>query len=813
MPKVADFIENHRASLVERFVQEAGKLESARGLKRYELIDNLPEYLATLATLGREGDRGALAKTKKRLQETHIALRLRHGYHQEDATSEYVLLGRLISSLWEALPREEQPTAEDTGLLFAQLQDALDQVVVTFSGYSLEDRQREKRTLRRLDALAPESLGRAENPVALRERLMPLVEVIQEALGADGAELLLVDVSGTRLESVAVTGVCPPPPAEASVPLDAPSFLAEVAKSEEPLYLPDAVPARGAIRDEVGASGLHSLLGLRLWPHGKLLGVLWVGVKQTRSFEPQAWRYLETLVEHLAGILDRALLFEELREANTQLRAQQELLTAVLEQMPTAVFLAEAPSGKLIYGNRQVAETLGHPFRAASDMSEYGQYAVHHPDGRPFAPEEYPMVRAIQKGERVEREEVHYKRGDGTWSVLHLSAAPIRDSQGRIILGVVSVGDLTEQKRAEEALAQMDALVAGAPIPVALLDTDLRYVRLNEAMATANGLPVQAHLGRTVDEVIPDRAGLIAPLLRQVLATGEALRGVEFTDITASAPGVSHHWLADFFPVRMPRGRVLGLGCIVMDITERKQQEEKVRQAAEFRERFLGIVSHDLRNPLNVILMSAQGLLREAGLSERATRSAQRIATSAERMGRMIADLLDFTRGRLGGGIPITLRSTHLGQLCRRLLDEMKALHPTRELVLREDGDLHAEVDPDRVAQLVGNLVKNALDYSPAGTPVTLSLHGEEKFVRLEVHNHGPPVPAEVLPVLFEPFRRGRQGEKSSHSGLGLGLFIVQQIVASHGSTVEARSTQEEGTTFIVRLPRVSEAAGPVAPV
>ncbi len=811
MPKVADFIESHREFLVERFAEEAGKLESAKGLKPYELIANLPEFLATLASLSREGHRGEPAKTKKRLEETHIGLRLRHGYNQEDATSEYVLIGRLISSLWEDLPCEEQPTAEDTGLLFAELQDAMDQVVVTFSGYSLEDRQREKRTLRRLDALAPESLGRNDDPGVLRERLVPLVEVIQEALGADGAELLLVDANRTRLEFIAFSGACPPPPADASVPLGVPSFLAELAKSEEPLHLPDAASAPGAVRGEVRASGLRSLLGLRLWPHGKLLGVLWVGVKQTRGFEPQARRYLETLVEYLSGILERAFLFGELRTANAKLREQQEILTSVLEQMPSAVFIAEAPNGRLVYGNRQVAETLGHPFRASSDVSEYSQYAGHHPDGRPLAPEEYPMARAIQKGERVESQEVHYKRGDGTWSILQLSAAPIRDSEGRIVLGVVSVADLTEQKRAEaereKVLAQMDALVAGAPIPVALLDTELRYVRVNEAMAVSNGLPVEAHLGRTVDEIIPDRVGQISPILRRVLSTGEPLRGVEFTATVATEPGVPHHWLADFFPVRMPEGRVLGLGGIIMDITERKRQEEKLRQAAEFRERFLGIVSHDLRNPLNVILMSAQSLLREAGQSERANRASQRIASSAERMGRMIGDLLDFTRGRLGGGIPITPSPTHLGQLCRRLLDELKALHPTRELVLCADGDLQAEVDPDRVAQLVGNLVKNALDYSPAGTPVTLSLHGEEKAVRLEVHNQGSPIPAEVLPVLFEPFRRGRQGEKSSHSGLGLGLFIVQQIAASHGGSVEARSTQEEGTTFTVHLPRVPGAS------
>ncbi|HYO68777.1 MAG TPA: GAF domain-containing protein, partial [Archangium sp.] len=319
MAKVADFIEKHRERLVERFTQEARRLVSAQGLKVHELVDTLPEYLATLATLSRQGHRGEPAKTKKRLEDTHIGMRLRHGYTQEEVTSEYLLIGRLLSSLWEHLPLEQQPTADDTELLFAALQDAMNQVVATFSGYTLEDSQAEKRMLRRLHALAPEALIR-DAPRALHPELAPLVQVIQEALHAEGAELLLVDASGTRMELATTTGAWPEAPEGHTVPLQAPSFAARVAASEEPVLLPDARTTPWALREEVRHSGLRSLLAARLWPYGKLLGVLTLGVRETRAFAPQARRSLETLVETLSGLLDRALLMGELRDTEVRFR-------------------------------------------------------------------------------------------------------------------------------------------------------------------------------------------------------------------------------------------------------------------------------------------------------------------------------------------------------------------------------------------------------------------------------------------------------------------------------------------------------------
>jgi PAS domain S-box-containing protein len=387
----------------------------------------------------------------------------------------------------------------------------------------------------------------------------------------------------------------------------------------------------------------------------------------------------------------------------------------------------------------------------------------------------------------------------GSWL---MSYYPVWNRQGQVFLVGSVVVDITDRKRAQESMAQLDALVAAAPTGLALLDTQLRYVRINEALAAANGLSVEEHLGRTVSEVLPETGPDAEPLLRRVLETGESVRGCTFSAIPANDPGVLHHWVSDYFPVRAADGRVLGLGAVVVDVTEPTRKEEELRRAAEFRERFLGIVSHDLRNPLNAILLSANALMRSDCVVKQHLKAVRRIGDSAERMGRMIGDLLDFTRGRLGGGIPITRTPSNLRHICRHVLEELEAIHLERELRLSATGDFQGEWDADRLAQLLGNLGKNALDYSPEDTPVDFVLSDEGDTVRMAVHNAGTPIPEAQLPHLFEPFRRAEEGGARVPSGLGLGLYIVQQIAEAHGGTVEVRSREGEGTTFIVSLPR-----------
>jgi signal transduction histidine kinase len=155
----------------------------------------------------------------------------------------------------------------------------------------------------------------------------------------------------------------------------------------------------------------------------------------------------------------------------------------------------------------------------------------------------------------------------------------------------------------------------------------------------------------------------------------------------------------------------------------------------------------------------------------------------------------------------VSPRPVHLRHLCRHVLEELEAGHPGRELVLDATGDFQGEWDPDRLAQVLGNLGKNALDYSPEGTPVRFTLRDEGDTLLVEVNNRGAPIPPERLAAIFEPFRRGTEDSPHPASGLGLGLFIVEEIVRGHGGTISVRSNEEEGTTFFVRLPRYT--AGP----
>ncbi|HSQ66343.1 MAG TPA: PAS domain S-box protein [Polyangiaceae bacterium] len=258
--------------------------------------------------------------------------------------------------------------------------------------------------------------------------------------------------------------------------------------------------------------------------------------------------------------------------------------------------------------------------------------------------------------------------------------------------------------------------------------------------------------------------------------------------------------LADRAALAIDDARLLVREQVARSEAERAQDE--LRGTAEFRERLIGIVSHDLRTPLGAIVMGATFLARAEDLPDRLAKPVARLGSAADRMRRIIDQLLDFTRGRLGGGIPIDRHPTHVGAIVRRVLDELELSNPSRQLVLKASGWLEGEWDEMRLAQVVSNLVGNALENSPPDTPVTVSLADQgESAVVLEVKNAGPPIPPELLPHLFDPFHRAST-DRGTSGGLGLGLFIASEIVRAHGGTIRVASTAEEGTTLQVVLPR-----------
>jgi signal transduction histidine kinase len=216
-------------------------------------------------------------------------------------------------------------------------------------------------------------------------------------------------------------------------------------------------------------------------------------------------------------------------------------------------------------------------------------------------------------------------------------------------------------------------------------------------------------------------------------------------------------------------------------------------------------LGHDLRTPLNVIILTAENHERVPDAREPCREAGKRITTSAGRMSRLIEDVVDFTRSRLGGGLPIERKPAHMGKLCLAPLDEIRTISPTSNISVHVEGDVNGSWDPDRVLQVVANLAGNAAMHGDGNVQVTVRDAGDE--VILEVHNGGPLIPAHKMEHLFEPFHPGGQRRE----GLGLGLYIVEQIVRAHGGMVSAVSTQAAGTTFTVRWPRNTPTSAPLA--
>jgi signal transduction histidine kinase len=246
----------------------------------------------------------------------------------------------------------------------------------------------------------------------------------------------------------------------------------------------------------------------------------------------------------------------------------------------------------------------------------------------------------------------------------------------------------------------------------------------------------------------------------------------------------------------------------------REAEERQTRLVAEleravrFSEMFVGILGHDLRNPLSGITTAASLVLSRSD-SDRVAKPVSRILSSADRMSRMIDQILDFTRVRLGRGIPLQRRKLDVGDVCRLVLDELKSdVEEGNDARFEVSGDPVGDWDHDRLAQLVSNLAGNALQHRERGTPVLVSVDGSRQdCVSLLVENKGT-IPSELVPVIFEPLRGGDSHKRQGSSGLGLGLYISQQIVAAHGGSIGVESNPDEGVTrFRVELPRTITAA------
>jgi PAS domain S-box-containing protein len=253
-------------------------------------------------------------------------------------------------------------------------------------------------------------------------------------------------------------------------------------------------------------------------------------------------------------------------------------------------------------------------------------------------------------------------------------------------------------------------------------------------------------------------------------------------------------------PMSDEHGRLASILLTFDDATDEWRARTEREANERFRELFIGILGHDLRSPLSVLVVDANALQLSDGLGPNERRKVDRIASSASRMSRMVAQILDFTRARMGEGIPIDRQPMGLHDLVRNVVAESVPPKDAARVALAFEGNGIGDWDADRLAQVVSNLVGNALTHGAQNGVVHVSVRDEPACVRLAVHNEGRPIPEDLRRVIFDPFRRAATTQRTG--GLGLGLYIAQKIVQAHGGTLTVESTAERGTTFTAVLPR-----------
>jgi PAS domain S-box-containing protein len=359
---------------------------------------------------------------------------------------------------------------------------------------------------------------------------------------------------------------------------------------------------------------------------------------------------------------------------------------------------------------------------------------------------------------------------------------------------------IIENARLHQQLRQSEARfrVALEHANISVFETDLE-LRMRWVYNARFGVPETELIGKTASEIFGGQTTVdLDEIKRRVIETGKGV-GTAFSRIIAGKP---RHLLVRYEPLR-GIGGIEGVTGAAVDVTELKEAEEQLARELGFRERMMGILGHDLRNPVSAVLGLA-GLVRlEDGLSETARDQLTLIEQAARRMNEMIGTLLDFTRLRFHGSLPVAVEEIDLDELVRGVVAELQAAHCKRAIELCASGNLRGRWDPGRIAQLLSNLAANALWHGACESPVSVALAGEDEAVLLSVSNRGPVIPPELVERLFEPFRQGPDSGGNGRRGLGLGLFIVREIVRAHGGTIDVRSG-DDLTTFAVTLPRTA---------
>jgi PAS domain S-box-containing protein len=549
-----------------------------------------------------------------------------------------------------------------------------------------------------------------------------------------------------------------------------------------------------------------------------------------------------TLVERGEELAAQSAAAERARRDAERVAAERDAfgrqLTAVLEQSPMGIAVAEAPSGRFLLVNRRTHEIFGRS-RLSEGVEFYstdwtGFYVDGARAGQPVAPHDWPLARAVERGEVTTGEVFEILHRDGHRVQISINAGPVRDESGAAVAGVAIFHDVTAERRMvaererllgalEVERARLAEVFRQAPAFIGVVrGPDHVFEMVNDAYYQLVGF--RDVVGRAVVDAIPEvRDQGFVELLDRVLQTGEPFTGTEMPIVLQRARGAApeRRFLTFVYqPLTEADGTRSGVfahGVDVTDQVEARAEVERARAEAEAARRraeeanrakseFLAAMSHELRTPLNAI--GGYSELMELGLrgpvSDEQRADLARIRRSQRHLLTLITDILNFARLE-GGRVEYDLRPVALADLIADVAPmiepQLAAQQLAYEVRLAGAGDTTARVDQDKVRQILVNLLSNAAKFTPAGGRVTVAVEappGPSVFVR--VADTGIGIPADKLEAIFDPFVQVQSGLTRRHEGTGLGLAISR---AAWGATSPPRAppTREARSPSRCRAP------------
>lgn len=768
-------IHRHRRDILAEWRRSARSIPPARDLGSVALVDHVPEVIDEIADVADAALAAGGAHVRFETARRHALDRIADGFDVSAVVHELSILRDAILAVWER-ESAHAPLADVRALDLA-----IDQAIhATVARYA----ETHHRTLAAIDRITTASVEATDRDELL-QRLLDVFK--QTAPAVDTAAILLVE--GDRIRNCATVGLEDEVRQQFSLRIGE-GFSGTIAAQRRPLELREA-HADPLVRSEViRRLRIRALYGVPMIHDGEVIGVAHMGSLHAHEFTSEDRQLFDSLAARATVAI-----------VNFTLRHERERALAKLESL-----LAASPVGigfldpdlRFLRINQALAAFSG--FAAADHIGK----TVDAVDPAASARAIPILQEVLATGEPVVNLQFDIVRPvTGEPATVLASFFPVRRPSGGVSgVGIVAV-DVTDQRRTQEALhreqARLQAIIDHAPAAIWVKDPDGRIVIANRRLASSLSTPFETVVGKRSSDILP------AEIARQheeadavVLAEN---RAVEVEEIAPAPDGV-RTFLSIKFP--LPGDPPL-VGGIATDITERKRMERELEAAVQMREELLSVVSHDLRNPLSTVQLSATVLTSHLAGDVRARRHLEMIARACGRMETLIDDLLDMALIR-AGRFTLALATVPVDPIADEVIDLEQLRADEKRISIVQD---YAEVrgvpvacDRDRILQVFGNLIGNAIKFCPPDGEIGVSGRLDGDCIRFTVEDNGPGIAAAVLPRLFEPYWSGAE---TSRKGTGLGLYIVRGIVESHGGRVWVDSAPGAGARFSFTLPRARE--------